>query len=74
MRILNLEVFVCRDCPYCQYDGHYSRSRDSGYDCKHPDSDVGRIVDDQDIEDWSTKKNKKGWPPIPKECPLPIKQ
>ena len=56
-------VMSCQKCPYCRYDGHYDRSTDSGYDCKH-DNGIGRIVDDYDA-------NRGDWPAIPATCPLP---
>jgi hypothetical protein len=59
----------CSSCPWCQYDGYYSRNKDSGYDCRHPDSPVNRIVDDWDISN-DNNKNPKGWTAIPENCPL----
>lgn len=60
----------CCECPYKVYDPDYSISYDSGYDCGHEDGyNVGRIVNDWDVNNSNNKK-PKGWPPIPDKCPL----
>ena len=62
---------TCKSCPYCRYDPYYDISHNSGYDCEHPESIYyKRIVDDWEVDNSNNKK-PKGWPPIPKECPLP---
>lgn len=46
-KVLSLEINCCAECPYCQYDGYYSMSQDSGMDCHHPKSPgSGRIVNE----------------------------
>ena len=70
MKILTTQIYSCEVCPFCRYDGYYDRSRDSGYDCKHPDTPLGRIVDDWDVNN-SNNPNPSGWPTIPSNCPLP---
>ena len=62
MKIINLYVNVCDDCPYLNYDPHYSMSTASGYDCEHDKG--GRIIDDHQ---W--KNGQKII--IPDWCPLP---
>lgn len=52
---------TCETCLFCIYDGRYTIRTNSGYDCEHPDSKVGRIVDDD---------APGGWPEIPDICPL----
>ena len=66
---LNIKIESCQDCPYCQHNPDYNISYDSGYDCDHPDGNVTRIVDDWEVNN-SNNKNPKGWPEIPKGCPL----
>lgn len=67
---INIIVYdCCADCPYVIYDPDYGMSYDSGYDCGHPDTEVGRIVNDWDVKN-SNNKNPKGWPSIPENCPL----
>lgn len=71
MKQLEITIKSCCECPYCQYNGDYNRSHDSGYDCVHPEmKGRQRIVDDWDVSN-SNNKHPKGWPEIPKECPLP---
>jgi len=72
MKAINLLIKNCSECPYLDYDSYYSRSRDSGYDCKH---DKGsRIIDDWE---WSNTNNPKrlnlkmNTISIPDWCPLP---
>lgn len=66
VKLINVKVYdTCAECPYCQYDPHYSRGKDSGYDCYNTDS-FKRIIDDYEID-----TNKYKWPPIPEWCPLP---
>jgi len=73
IKIVNVEVDTCSDCPYCHYDGYYDRSRDSGHDCSLGDF---RIIDDYE---WDNTNNPKRLSltesgiPIPKICPLPDK-
>jgi hypothetical protein len=40
---INICIEHCNDCPYINYDGHYDRCKDSGYDCKKSNK---RIIDD----------------------------
>ena len=69
-RVIKQTISSCEECPYCQYDPDYGRSYDSGYDCNHFKSDVGRVVDDWEVSN-TNNKNPKGWPEIPEGCPLP---
>lgn len=45
---LELVIQSCEECPYLKYDGYYSMSTDSGYDCNHHKGGK-RIVDSGDI-------------------------
>ena len=71
MKKIELYVNTCNDCPYCQYDGNYGISYDSGYDCSH--NNGGRIIDDYH---WNNTNNPKRLNltheriPIPDWCPL----
>ena len=75
---------TCDKCPYLEYDGSYSMSSDSGYDCTHPDT-YRRIVDDGIISNYhkklkEIKESKQTFFPksddlknplnIPEWCPL----
>ena len=64
--IINRVLRNCEDCIYCSYDPSYNISYDSGYDCSRTGK---RIVDDWDVMN-SNNPNPKGWPDIPKWCPL----
>ena len=44
---IELEVYSCAECPYCQHNGDYGMSYDSGYDCCKDGSK--RICDDNEI-------------------------
>ena len=46
-RKIELEISSCNECPYLEYDSHYSRSYDSGYDCNFKEKDR-RIKNDND--------------------------
>ena len=71
MRRINIKVGpTCENCPYCQYNGDYGMSYDSGWDCEHNEGEVTRIINDWDVSN-SNNKYPTGWPDIPKECPLP---
>jgi hypothetical protein len=50
-RILNLQINTCSECPYCQYDGSYGRSYDSGWDCEY----LGRLCDDNEFQRYHKK-------------------
>jgi len=82
-----IEIIVedfCENCPFCEYDSYYSRSTDSGYDCKKTGN---RLADDNRIASYNKKlkeieeQNKtlfkyNGEIPkdpllIPDNCPLP---
>jgi hypothetical protein len=54
MRMINMTVETCSECPFCHYDSNYSRSYDSGYDCRNGDG--GRIIDDWE---WDNTNNPK---------------
>lgn len=74
MKELTLTIKNCADCPYCQYNGDYGRSYDSGYDCQHPQRNgFTRIVDAWDVNN-SHNRTPRGWPSIPEKCPLPDKE
>jgi hypothetical protein len=66
MKKINLTIGSCKECPYCHYNGHYDRNRDSGYDCSET---MKRIVDDWDVAN-DNNPNPAGWPDIPDWCPL----
>ena len=68
MRQINLIVSSCSECPYCQYDGNYGISYDSGYDCIHRNGN-GRLVDDHNWDKLDYETKQKGIP-IPDNCPL----
>ena len=74
MKVLNLKIVRCNECPYCQYNGDYGISYDSGYDCCHDDAPYGRgrrIVDDGEYDNPNTKKRWRKDPfKIPEWCPL----
>ena len=36
----------CGECPFKEYNPHYSMSYNSGYDCTNPDSKGTRIAND----------------------------
>lgn len=55
MRKLELNINNCRECPFCNYDPHYSMSKDSGYDCSNPNSQVTRIADDWEISKYNKR-------------------
>lgn len=55
MRKLELNISDCRECPFCRYDSNYTRSQDSGHDCEHPDSKLGRLVDDWQVSSYGKK-------------------
>ena len=67
MKRLFLEFERCDDCPYCQYNGDYGRSYDSGYDCVKTGN---RIVDDWDCNNSNNKHPKPNPFKIPEWCPL----
>jgi hypothetical protein len=62
MKILYLEIEKCSECPYHNYDAHYSMSKDSGYDCDKM-SPYKRIIDDYDL-------NRGKEMLVPEWCPL----
>ena len=70
MKKIGITVSNCSECPYCDYDGYYDCSRDSGYDCTLSDK---RIIDDWD---WDNQNNpnrlnqKVKLIPIPEWCEL----
>lgn len=68
MKKIELIVNTCSECPYCEYDGHYGMSYDSGYDCKH-DKGSGRLVNDNYWDHLSPEIRQKGIP-IPSDCSL----
>ena len=74
-KLLKKRIKSCQDCPYCRYDGHYSMSEDSGWNCEHDEGSANRIADDGAVDEWeqSRKKNKGPHPltVIPEGCPLP---
>lgn len=58
---------TCYNCPFVEYDSHYGRSFDSGYDCNHEDGD-GRIADDYQITQYDEKlREAKRLPLLPME-------
>lgn len=59
-------IHSCENCIYISYHPDYNISYDSGYNCMKTDK---RIVDDWDICN-SNNPDPKGWPEIPKWCPL----
>jgi len=63
---------TCKKCPFCQFNSLYILGGDLGYDCIYPGSEVGRVVNNEEIrKNFSSKTN--GWPPIPDNCSLPVK-
>ncbi len=68
MKKLELYLNTCSECPYCQYDGNYGISYDSGYDCNH-DKGSGRLVNDNYWDNLNPEIRQKGIP-IPSDCPL----
>jgi hypothetical protein len=74
---ISMEVESCLGCPFCQHDSHYTRSRDSGYDCKHQGATQSRIIDDNDYKeqvayDPETNTDSGNYAiPFPGWCPLP---
>lgn len=72
-RRLEMDIATCEECPWCKYDGYYSMSCDSGYDCTNPNATHSRLVNDSDVNSKIFyNKKPKGWPPIPDWCPLPM--
>lgn len=65
MRHLELFLDKCENCPYCQYDGYYSNTTDSGWDCNHPDR--CRRIPDEVSEEKSREAISSG---MPSWCPL----
>lgn len=61
-----MNVRHCGECPFCEYDPHYSMSYQSGYDCKNEESKGTRIADDKGSEIQDLEKL-----PIPEWCGLP---
>lgn len=68
-KIVKLEVTTCSSCPFCDRNGDYGRSYDSGYDCRHEKTPHTRIIDDEEMS-----RGKKCSVPIPEWCPLPDKK
>ena len=60
MKILNLEIHNCSECPYLSYDSDYEMSYNSGYDCSKGGF---RITDDN-----GPNQNMSEY--MPDECPL----
>ena len=61
----------CHNCPYSEYDSHYSMSYDSGYDCNHADG-KGRIADDWKIDQHRKKiEEAERLPLFPEEVTEP---
>jgi hypothetical protein len=70
MKEIRLYVKNCSECPYCEYDPHYSMSYDSGYDCKLSGS---RIIDDWEYNNTNNPNRlslKTSSIPIPEWCEL----
>ena len=63
MKILKFEIKNCGDCPYCEYDSYYDRSKNSGYDC----TKLGERL----IEDVGSEVTPSHLIEIPSNCPLP---
>ena len=75
MKLLNMEIEDCWDCPFREYNGEYGMGYDSGHDCKHDDTIETRIIDDQEIREKEEKCRKQHKKidftiKIPKWCPL----
>ena len=72
VKVLYEIIKTCSDCPYCEYNGHYSKSKDSGHDCNLANR---RIINDWDWNDKNNpgrlNKRTNGRLPIPDWCPLP---
>ena len=66
MKMINMTVETCSDCPFCHYDGHYGMSYDSGYDCTN--NNGGRIIDDYG---WDNTNNPKRLNLTHKGIPIP---
>lgn len=64
MRLINIIIKNCSECPYQEYDPDYSMNYDSGYDCNL----VGKRIAD----DGYCKRNKTSLKlmPIPDWCEL----
>lgn len=63
MKKIDLIVKNCFECPYIEYNSNYSRSYNSGFDCKH-EQGPGRVIDD----DAEIKGNRDTF--IHEKCPL----
>ena len=46
MKKLTLKLSNCISCPYNKYDQYYDCSRNSGWDCTHPQIENKRIVEE----------------------------
>jgi hypothetical protein len=66
MKKINLQISNCMECPFCHYDGHYTMSQNSGYDCEHHLSPYPSRIFDDNNENILTLHTKG----IPDWCPL----
>ena len=64
MRLINITVKNCSECPYHEYDPNYGMSYDSGYDCNHSGQ---RICTDGFLDRNKTHLDEL---PIPEWCKL----
>lgn len=62
MKILELKIKNCGECPYSTYDPHYGMSYNSGHDCSLGGFRISTDKGSTSV-DLSTL-------PIPTECPL----
>tara|TARA_R110000772_G_scaffold79172_3_gene169497 strand:- start:407 stop:643 length:237 start_codon:yes stop_codon:yes gene_type:complete len=61
MKLLEIEIHNCSECPYLSYDSDYGMSYNSGYDCSKGGF---RIATDHGSEQADMTKY------MPDECPL----
>ena len=55
MKRLEMTICNCYECPFSEYDSHYTRSYDSGYDCKKSND---RIANDYEMTAYDKKMDE----------------
>lgn len=75
MKLLNMKIENCWDCPFREYDADYGRSYAGGHNCIHDNAPKTRIIDDFELEEQEEKCRKQHKKiindiKIPEWCPL----